>query len=296
MVIGLALFAALLLTSAELWTRVQRLTDYIRYQPDNDVGYLPQPLASGKFRNRNRWRINPIGLRSDCDDPPLPEDIVILGDSIVEGGSTTDQDQTLGYQLATLTSRRVHPACAGGWSLPNALAFMRKHWELNNAGTIVMVVNSGDLCPLNPWSSQSTHPTRRPTVHLAYLIRRYSWPWRWRAQQWLRRWRGSGTNAEKSPDSDWAAPVAAFLRDTGARVICVLYPDRTETEQQSLPCAALRPVIGERAQLVEILDAAGWGRDCYADALHPNAGGRRLLAQTIARAILQPESHKAAGG
>jgi hypothetical protein len=63
MVIRVALFAIILLTTAELWTPVQRLTDYIRYQPDNDVGYMPQPFASGKFRSRNRWRINPVGLR-----------------------------------------------------------------------------------------------------------------------------------------------------------------------------------------------------------------------------------------
>ena len=111
---------------AELAARYLRLADYILYYRDTEIGYAPQPNSSGLLRRRNRWRFNAMGLRSDTDAPADAEAIVLVGDSIVEGGSNVDQDETLAYHLARLAGRRVHPVGGGGWALENEFAFLRK--------------------------------------------------------------------------------------------------------------------------------------------------------------------------
>lgn len=277
--------ALALLALAEGWVRRQRLADYIRYKPDELAGFTAAPNASGTMKRLYRWRFNAAGLRTDFDGPVGPEDVLLLGDSIVEGGSTTDQAETLGYQVAALTGRRVHPACAGGWSLENEFAYLRKYPELAAAKTIVFVTNSEDLCPLNPWSSASTHPTRAPRLHLAYLARRYSRPYRWRLRDWwAARFAGQPQVSGTVPES-WAQSTERFFGTVDARVVWVLYPDRTETARHAPPCRALRPLIERRADIVEILEVGGWGKDCYLDQIHPNAKGRRLLAEAIADAL-----------
>ncbi len=281
---------------AELAARYLRLADYILYYRDTEIGYAPQPNSSGLLRRRNRWRFNAMGLRSDTDAPADAEAIVLVGDSIVEGGSNVDQDETLAYHLARLAGRRVHPVGGGGWALENEFAFLRKSPELLAAGTFIMVTNSSDLCPINPWSTQSTHPTRPPVSHVAYLVRRISWPYR------RRLFRGPGGEGAKAMNgrggaSDWAGSVAAFLASFDGRLIWLLYPSRSEAATAQAPCKALRPVIANRAEIIDLVREPVWGADCYHDDIHPNARGRMLLAELISAAVLAPDAgNRSSGG
>lgn len=281
-VLGAVIFLYL---CAELTVRYWRLADYIRYRPAADIGYAPQPNSSGSFRRRYRWRFNSIGIRTDEDAPVEPDSLVLVGDSIVEGGAKVGQEVTLGYLVSQRTGKPVHPVGAGGWTLENEFAFLRKHPELLSAGVFVMVTNSDDLRAINPWSSHSTHPTSPPISHLAYLVRRFSWPNRQRLLARLGRRPVPGASGPGGNDQ-WMRSVSAFLEIYQGRLIWVLYPDRTEFAGRIAPCQALRPLIAGRAETVELLHLSGWGLDCYHDRLHPNDTGRKLLADTISAVVL----------
>jgi lysophospholipase L1-like esterase len=68
----------------------------------------------------------------------------------------------------------------------------------------------------------------------------------------------------------------------------LLYPDRHETETQSLPCNDLRAYITGRAHIVDVIHGNGWATDCYSDDIHPNSHGRKFLADYIAKALAEP--------
>ena len=102
----------------ELFARYLGLANYILYRRCSEMGYIPEPNSSGLMRRRYRWRFNGMGMRSDFDGIIDADGIVLVGDSIVEGGASVDQADTLGSHVSRAINRRVYSVGAGGWSLP----------------------------------------------------------------------------------------------------------------------------------------------------------------------------------
>lgn len=272
---------ALALLVAELAVRARHLADYPLFMKHDLVGYHFRPNASGSMRGRFHWRFNAMGLRLDHDRPADADTVLIVGDSVVEGGNYLNVPDTLGGQVETLLGRPVYPVGCGGWALENELAFLRLHPELLAAGALVMVVNSRDLIALNRPGSASTQPMRRPLLHVAYLARRMTWGHRHRLRQ-----RFLPQPKPRDPVDAWIASTLQLMdRAAGKQLIWVLYPDLADALAGKRPCPELRPLIAGRAELIEVLDIPGWSAACYADDIHPNATGRELLARTIAGAL-----------
>lgn len=264
---------------AELAARRLRLADYPLFVRSRAVGYHFRPGTSGTMGGRYRWRINAMGLRTDCDAAPGPESIVILGDSTVEDGTYTDQNETLAARIARATGRDVHPVACPAWSLENQLAFLRENPSLYDAGTLVFVTNTQDLAALNCWETQSAQPTRRPLSHAWYklmrathLQRRKAFPFFFPA--WA-----------DEADRTWESSVRELLDEYRGRLIWLFYPLPFELERGEQPCAALRPLIAARAECFDLAAVPGWSLGCYADEVHPSARGRDLLLEAISTAL-----------
>jgi hypothetical protein len=281
-VIAIVVAVAALALAAEWFARAGRLADYPLFRRSEAVGYHFLPGAQGTMRGRYRWRINAMGLRSDCDRAPGPDSIVLLGDSTVEDGVYTDQRETLAARLAEATGRDVHPVACPAWSLENMFAFLRANPALLGAGTVVFVTNSQDLAALNRWETESAQPTRRPVSHACYalmrathLVRRKAFPFLF--PPWA-----------DEADRTWERSLEQFLAGYRGRVVWAFYPLPFELERGETPCAELRPLLAGRAETFDIAAVPGWSLARYADEVHPNRAGRRLLLDALLAALRQP--------
>ena len=206
--------------------------------------------------------------------------MLLVGDSVVEPGAHVDQADTLGARLEALCGATVHPAGSGGWALGNELAFIAARPQLLEAGTVVWLINSGDLVATNQWDNGISHPLRAPWLHSIFLALRFAERLRARI---ARRLLGP---VREQIDGAWRAGLTALLpRLAGKRVLWVLYPQREEVTSGTPPLAELHPLLAGSGRIVQVIKAAGWTVDCYADGIHPNAAGRERLARIIADAL-----------
>lgn len=284
---AIAAGGAALAALAEIAARRLQLSDYPLFVSSKTVGYHFRPGTSGAMGGtmggamgrRHRWRINAMGLRTDSDAAPGADSIVLLGDSTVEDGAYTDQDETLAARLARATGRDVHPVACPAWSLENQLAFLRANPALYEAGTMVFVTNTQDLAALNQWETESAQPTRRPRSHAWYKVMRATHLARRKAFPLLfPPW------ADEA-DRNWERSVRALLARYEGRLIWLFYPLPAELAHGKQPCTDLRPPIAGRAETRELAAAPGWSLGCYADEVHPNARGRELLLGAILSAL-----------
>lgn len=277
---GISLFVSVLI---EVLIRWLRLANYIRYSPSARIGYFPLPLSSGYMRGRYRWRINAMGLRADFDEAIKADAIVLVGDSIVEGGAFVDQSDTIGPQIERRIGRRVYPVGAGGWGLANELAFLKANPSLLNARTCVIISNSDDLGAANEWSNKFTHPTQPPRSHLLFFAGRVvlaAW-YKVRHDLRVRSERPHAADATIQCDEH-----ISWLKHTyRGRLIWVMYPDRKELEQGTQPCVELKRLASQFAEIVDLGSEPDWNHHCYGDRIHPSAIGRVVLADVIASAV-----------
>ena len=145
---------------------------------------------------------------------------------------------------------------------------------------MVWLINSGDLVATNQWDNGISHPLRAPWLHSIFLALRFAERLRARI---ARRLLGP---VREQIDGAWRAGLTALLpRLAGKRVLWVLYPQREEVTSGTPPLAELHPLLAGSGRIVQVIKAAGWTVDCYADGIHPNAAGRERLARIIADAL-----------
>ncbi|MFM7424490.1 MAG: SGNH/GDSL hydrolase family protein [Elainella sp.] len=182
--VGLALLATMLI-GLELGLRWRfGFGKPLLYLADPQIGYLIAPNQQTR-RFGNRIQINPYSMRSPAIDPTRPAQtwrILLLGDSVVNGGWWTDQTQTLTALLQTELQRlNTHPievlnASANSWSPRNELAYLRRFGSFESQ-TLILVINTDDLFGTAPYSvvvgRDPNYPNRQPPLALAEVLSRY---------------------------------------------------------------------------------------------------------------------------
>jgi hypothetical protein len=131
-------------------------------------------------------KTNAYSMRSDEFSPQKERDevrILVIGDSVPNGGSLTDQKELATELLKhSLEESLPQPVVvgnisAGTWSPPNFLAYIEEYGTFD-ADVAFIVLNKGDAFdfstfePLNP----NTHPTEKPHSALVELFSRYGIP------------------------------------------------------------------------------------------------------------------------
>jgi hypothetical protein len=178
-----------LILGAELGLRsIFGFGDPLLYLPDAQIGYILAPNQRIK-RLGNRIVINQFSMRNERINPersPQTLRVLLVGDSIVNGGWWTDQRATLSAQiqqqltdqLASLPFQQVEVlnASANSWGPRNELAYLQ-HFGNFQAQTIVLVINTDDLFSTQPSSApvgrDPNYPDHRPPTALNEVIDRY---------------------------------------------------------------------------------------------------------------------------
>lgn len=142
------LLFATVFVAGELIGRYMGLNRLSLYKKDNDYEYIPLPNQN-TIVYRNKYQTNEFSMRSK----PLSESdsavVLLIGDSIIYGGNSTDQDSLASTILEKELSQtlrkkiRVLNISAQSWGPDNGAAYVKKHGDFN-AKFIILVYSSHD--------------------------------------------------------------------------------------------------------------------------------------------------------
>ncbi|QLE58149.1 SGNH/GDSL hydrolase family protein [Nostoc sp. TCL26-01] len=157
------------------------------YLADQQIGYLLAPHQRTR-RFGNRIEINEYSMRSgNISQIPVPNTlrVLILGDSIANGGWWTDQPHTISSLMTVaLTSAKsdnyqqveVLNASANSWGPRNELAYLQRFGDFH-AQAIVLLINTDDLFATAPTSlpvgRDRNYPAQKPPLALIEVWQRY---------------------------------------------------------------------------------------------------------------------------
>jgi lysophospholipase L1-like esterase len=153
------------------------------YIGDEKIGYLLAPNQSTR-RNGHLIEINEYSMRSaPIQKTPAPSTvrILLLGDSIANGGWWTDQKDTISslmMQSLTTGNKKVEVlnASANSWGPRNELEYLQRFGSFD-AQVIVLLINTDDLFATAPTSlpvgRDRNYPDKKPPLALVEVFQRY---------------------------------------------------------------------------------------------------------------------------
>lgn len=171
------------------------------YIPDEDCGYLLAPNQRVR-RFGNRIEINEYSMRTGAIAPLPPIEtlrVLLLGDSVANGGWWTDQTDTISeimarqlrLQIPNLATNaqldakvnyskvEVLNCSANSWGPRNQLAYINR-FGLFGAKVVVLLLNTDDLFTSAPCSQvvgrDRAYPDRKPLMAIGQLLNRYLLP------------------------------------------------------------------------------------------------------------------------
>ncbi|MCU0543562.1 MAG: SGNH/GDSL hydrolase family protein [Oscillatoriaceae cyanobacterium Prado104] len=191
---------AVLLVLLELLLRLLGLGNPLIYVADTECGYLLAPDRAVR-RLGNRIEINEYSMRTGSIAPLPPPDtlrVLLLGDSVANGGWWTHQTDTISElmarqlrqefqksQLPQIPSKvnysdfEVLNASANSWGPRNQLAYAKK-FGLFGSKVVVLLLNTDDLFASAPNAAvvgrDRAYPDRKPPLATVELLNRYLLP------------------------------------------------------------------------------------------------------------------------
>ena len=275
-VIAAALLAAAgACLAAEFGLRLMGFHRFPLFAADPECGFRMRGAQAGRFRNRVAWSYDEHGGRAPEGVAGPAGAILIVGDSVVEGGLRIAQDETLAAQVARLCGAPAYPLACHGWALANELAALELLPGWRAARSLVMVINTSDLDQVGKMASPLSFPTRPPRLLLPWLVRR----------QLLRSGiypRGKwvpGPYPHHALREQNLARLRALCTGFAGRVFVAAYPLRGQDLTGEPHFAELAEASG--AELFFVGASEHWTEACYSDHIHPNARGVGALAAII---------------
>jgi lysophospholipase L1-like esterase len=156
------------------------------YLADPQIGYLLAPNQQTR-RFGKAISVNQYSMRSPEISATRPKQtlrVLLLGDSIVNGGWWTDQTETISAllqqqlqaELLNTPQVEVLNASANSWGPRNELAYLQRFGSFQ-AQVIVLVINTDDLFATAPTSvvvgRDRNYPDHKPPLALVEVINRY---------------------------------------------------------------------------------------------------------------------------
>lgn len=139
---------------------------------DAQTEYMFAPNQNGR-RFSNSYAYNSQGMRGSEIPNDGREIILVLGDSVVNGGAPSDQ-LALGTSIASDQQTWFGNVSAGSWGPGNIKGWIRKYgWEGNTAIVVLSTHDLRDQPTCEPLSA-ATHPTKRPKFLLFDTAKRYA--------------------------------------------------------------------------------------------------------------------------
>lgn len=277
----------------------------LTYLADEEIGYLLAPNQRTR-RFNNRIAINQYSMRSPEISPVRPHDtlrIMLLGDSIANGGWWTDQSQT----ISALMERELLPkmsgnysrvevlnASANSWGPRNQLAYLQRFGTFQ-AQAIVLLINTDDLFATAPTSIQvgrdRHYPTHKPLFALIEAWQRYALPY-----QPLPEMAAVYAETGDRVGLNRAAidQIRAISVATDSQFLLAITPLRREVEAGCRDYeSTARRRLADFALVAQILyidflpifQSAQKSANLYQDGIHLNRLGNQIVSEAIAQLL-----------
>ncbi|MDB5321808.1 MAG: hypothetical protein JWN40_3439 [Phycisphaerales bacterium] len=227
--------------------------------------------------------------------------VLVVGDSVVNGGVLTDQSQlatTLLEQKLSADLKRpviVGNISAGSWGPPNELAYL-KRYGLFDADVVVIVLSSHDYADVPTFEPlvgvSASYPNHKPLLALWDGFQRYLLP---RLQRTTASNEGWAPTTGPAKAADIEACMTALrdmiemVRANGAKVIVAQHLERTETlasplaGHEAIAQEARRDGVTPIELGIAFEQARRRGEDPYrqGDQIHPSVVGQREIAGAL---------------
>jgi hypothetical protein len=291
------------------------------YLADEKIGYLLAPNQKTR-RFGNQIEINQYSMRSPAATQARPANtyrILLLGDSVANGGWWTDQQDTISVMLAkqlqadkkakeTQTEEsqpnstlNPHPssllvevlnASANSWGPRNELAYLRRFGTFD-AQAIVLLLNTDDLFATAPssWAvgNDRNYPDHKPPLALWEVINRYVMP------------APKGANEKPEPGDrvgfNLAAieQIQAIAQQSNSRFVLAMTPLLRELGQPGPKDYEIkaRQRLQEFAEskgityidFLPIFNGVSQPSQLYRDHIHLSPEGNRLVSNTLNQSV-----------
>ncbi|MBW4563078.1 MAG: SGNH/GDSL hydrolase family protein [Mojavia pulchra JT2-VF2] len=282
------------------------------YIGDEQIGYLLAPNQRTR-RFGNRIEINEYSMRSaPLQMIPVPSTlrILILGDSIANGGWWTDQANTISNLLMrslksasidNYTEVEVLNASANSWGPRNELAYLQRFGNFQ-AQVVVLLINTDDLFAKAPTSlpvgRDRNYPNSKPPLALVELLQRYIFKQKPIPElENIQNEAGDivGINLEA------ISKIQALTRDSNSKFLLIMTPLFREigepgsrdyeikarqrlsefTKTQQITYIDMLPILNSIKDVQEV----------YQDNIHFNFQGNQLISQVIERSLREMLYH-----
>jgi lysophospholipase L1-like esterase len=267
------------------------------YIADPQIGYLLAPNQQTQ-RFGNKISINQYSMRSAAlasDRPALR--VLLLGDSIANGGWWTDQNNTISallqQHLSKTRATEVLNASANSWGPRNELAYLQRFGSFGSQ-VVVLLLNTDDLFAVAPTSipvgRDRNYPCQMPVSALSEAFSRYAI--KAKPIPELAAWQKEGGD-RVGINLEAIQKINAIVRQNQGQLILAMTPllremggsrdyevkarQRLEefTKELSVPYIDFLPQFNDMENIKSI----------YHDHIHFNVKGNQEIVQRLGRAI-----------
>jgi lysophospholipase L1-like esterase len=278
------------------------------YIGDEEIGYILAPNQRTR-RFGNRIEINQFSMRGAAiAKTPAPETlrVLLVGDSIANGGWWTDQENTISnlmmrsltaIEMSNFTRIEVLNASANSWGPRNELAYL-KRFSSFDAEVVILLINTDDLFATAPTAlpvgRDRNYPAKKPPLALVEVWQRYVSKQKPIPQlQALQQEPGDrvGINLEA------IGKIKALTNTHGSKFLLAMTPLLRETspnKPRDYEIKARQRLLkfteAEQITYIDFLPIFNSEQDIkrfYQDHIHFNLQGNKILSQTIEKSVLE---------
>ena len=262
------------------------------YQDSDKYEYVVCPNQDG-YRFGNHYHYNSFSQR--CEEPDTRKRIILgLGDSVIFGGATTDQDSLATTLFSKETGCQMLNISAGSWGPDNCAAYLKENGLFGAIG-MFLLVSSHDAHDNMDFKKvvgvHDSYPAKQYTLAWGELLCRYVWP----------RITGMLSGGENSVDPDQQvlnemgirkkgkifnpgfAQLKSIAENAGIPLYVCLHAERPELakkEYNEQGQEIMRWCEKNSVMLVKDIEE-GICEDMYRDDIHLNEKGQRFVADLM---------------
>lgn len=277
------------------------------YVADPKIGYLLAPNQHTR-RFGNQIMVNQYSMRSANITPDRPDRVVrvlLLGDSIANGGWWTDQSDTISavlqrqlkLDITGIERVEVLNASASSWGPRNELAYLQRFGSFDSQ-VIILLLNTDDLFAPAPSSIKvgrdRNYPSHKPPLALAEMISRYFAKANLDTSLEDAR-REEGDRVSLNLDAIYQ--IQQFATQSDARFVLAITPlfrEIGEPGSRNYEKAArkqLRELVQQHriafVDFLPIFNKAADPQTFYRDTIHLSPQGNHQITRSIARMVEQ---------
>jgi len=261
---------------------------------DPDVGYY---FAANQSLRRfgNTIAYNEYHMRSEPLKANPSYRILMVGDSVTNGGALTDQKDTIPEILEQKLNERmgsegeVLSASAGNWGLENECQYLRKFGTFN-ASLIILQVDRNDLYEAKAGSDvvgTEDFPAVNPPAAISEFLGRYVFH---RVFQEAPKESGAGVYQSRVlANIDCVRGIASLAKEKNVTLMVLFVPGREEIGGGRNPEENRLFLLLEENNVsyVDLLDTKyGLQKNEFRDQWHPSVQGNQRIAQALYDTLL----------